>query len=68
MTIVPFRTAEDVAVAAPQVAAHLSVSGLLAYPTETVYGLGSRPVDDDLAALASGINRTEKPATQSTPS
>lgn len=52
MTIVPFRTAEDVAVAAPQVAAHLSVSGLLAYPTETVYGLGSRPVDDDLAALA----------------
>jgi L-threonylcarbamoyladenylate synthase len=44
----PFRTDADVEAAAPIVAAHLAAGRLLAYPTETVYGLGSLP---DVAAL-----------------
>jgi L-threonylcarbamoyladenylate synthase len=32
---------------------HLRAGGLLAYPTETVYGLGSRPDTTDVQALAS---------------
>lgn len=45
----------DVAAAqaiAPVVAAHLAGGGMLAYPTETVYGLGSLPTDAGLDALA----------------
>jgi L-threonylcarbamoyladenylate synthase len=49
---VPFRRAPDVAAAVPRVVAHLRGGGLLAYPTETVYGLGSRAVHADVAALA----------------
>ncbi len=52
MTVLPFQTADDVRRAIPAVAAHLKSGGLLAYPTETVYGLGSRPRDADVAALA----------------
>lgn len=37
---------------APQVAKHLDGGGLIAYPTETVYGLGSWPNDAGLDALA----------------
>src|SRR5688500_3416739 len=37
---------------APQVARHLDGGGLIAYPTETVYGLGSWPDDAGLDALA----------------
>lgn len=37
---------------APRVAAHLAGGGVLAYPTETVYGLGSLPTDQGLDALA----------------
>jgi L-threonylcarbamoyladenylate synthase len=37
---------------APQVAEHLDRGGLIAYPTETVYGLGSWPTDVGLDALA----------------
>ncbi len=48
----PFRTADDVAAAVEPVRAHLERGGLLAYPTETVYGLGSAPTPDALAALA----------------
>ncbi len=51
MTAVPFRTADQVRQAIPAVAAHLQSGGLLAYPTETVYGLGSRPTETDVAAL-----------------
>lgn len=51
MTAVPFRTADQVRQAIPAVAAHLQSGGLLAYPTETVYGLGSRPTEADVAAL-----------------
>jgi L-threonylcarbamoyladenylate synthase len=39
--VIPFRTPEEVAAALPAVVAHLSRRGLIAYPTETVYGLGS---------------------------
>jgi len=49
---VPFRSATEVAAAIPIVAAHLRGGGLLGYPTETVYGLGSRAVERDVAALA----------------
>jgi L-threonylcarbamoyladenylate synthase len=38
--------------AIPVVAAHLERGGLLAYPTETVYGLGSGPSKPALAALS----------------
>ena len=37
---------------APVVARHLDAGGLIAYPTETVYGLGSWPTDAGLDALA----------------
>ena len=50
--ILPFRTPEEVARAIPVVVAHLQRGGLLAYPTETVYGLGSEPTAAALAALA----------------
>jgi L-threonylcarbamoyladenylate synthase len=49
---VPFRSEAEVAAAIPQVVAHLRGAGLLAYPTETVYGLGSRAVQADVTALA----------------
>lgn len=52
--ILPFLHEADVRAAAPQVRSHLDAGGLLAYPTETVYGLGSAPrasALEDLAAL-----------------
>ncbi|HET7601233.1 MAG TPA: L-threonylcarbamoyladenylate synthase [Gemmatimonadales bacterium] len=49
--ILPFETGAAQVAAAERVRAHLAGGGLLAYPTETVYGLGSRPRADDLAAL-----------------
>jgi len=48
----PFRTPAEVDAALPTVAAHLERDGLLAYPTETVYGLGSGPRVPALEALA----------------
>lgn len=39
--MIPFRTNEEVAAAIPTVVGHLVRRGLIAYPTETVYGLGS---------------------------
>lgn len=39
--ILPLFTREDVARAVPAVREHLEQRGLLGYPTETVYGLGS---------------------------
>ena len=52
MTALPFVTIADARAAVPRVRAHLRAGGLLAYPTETVYGLGSRPVEPDLRTLA----------------
>jgi L-threonylcarbamoyladenylate synthase len=48
----PFRHETEVATAIPRVLAHLADAGLLAYPTETVYGLGSRARVPDVQALA----------------
>jgi L-threonylcarbamoyladenylate synthase len=48
---IPFGTDAEAAQATPTVVAHLRRGGLLAYPTETVYGLGSRAVAADVAAL-----------------
>jgi len=48
----PFQTDAEVTAAIPRVVQHLERGGLLAYPTETVYGLGSRAVQANVAALA----------------
>jgi L-threonylcarbamoyladenylate synthase len=50
--LVPFRTDRDVAAALERAVAHLTGGGLLAYPTETVYGLGSRARVAEVQALA----------------
>jgi L-threonylcarbamoyladenylate synthase len=55
--ILPFRTREDAERAAPAVSEHLAAGGLLAYPTETVYGLGTRLDAAGLAALADAKSR-----------
>ena len=52
MKSLPFQSDADIATAIPRVVQHLGKGGLLAYPTETVYGLGSRTVQQDVAALA----------------
>lgn len=51
MSTVPFRTPDDWVANTPAVCRHLQRGGLIAYPTETVYGLGSRARADDVAAL-----------------
>jgi len=48
---IPFRTAAEVEAALEPTIAHLRSGGLIAYPTETVYGVGSRPRAADVAAL-----------------
>lgn len=58
MTVVPFTTAPQIAAAVAPVRRHLAGGGLIAYPTETVYGLGSRPVEADLTRLARLKGRT----------
>ena len=50
--ILPFHRREDVDRVLPAVAEHLSRDRVLAYPTETVYGLGSAPTVAALDALA----------------
>lgn len=50
--MLPFRNDADASEATPAVLAHLRAGGLLAYPTETVYGLGSLARDTPLQALA----------------
>jgi L-threonylcarbamoyladenylate synthase len=58
MTVLQFRSESDVASALPTVLAHLEHGGVIAYPTETVYGLGSRLQDADLTTLS---ELTERP-------
>jgi L-threonylcarbamoyladenylate synthase len=48
----PFRADPEIEAAIPVVVAHLEGGGLLAYPTETVYGLGSTPAAPGLGALS----------------
>ncbi|MEO7987027.1 MAG: L-threonylcarbamoyladenylate synthase [Gemmatimonadales bacterium] len=50
--ILPFQTEPEVDAAIPTVRDHLAADRLLAYPTETVYGLGSAPTVPALAALS----------------
>jgi L-threonylcarbamoyladenylate synthase len=57
--ILPFRTEAEVAAAIPQVGRHLRADKLLAYPTETVYGLGSAPTHPAVASLARLKGRPE---------
>jgi L-threonylcarbamoyladenylate synthase len=57
--ILPFRTDAEITEAIPHVGRHLSAGKLLAYPTETVYGLGSAPTVHALAALAHLKGRPE---------
>lgn len=52
MSVLPFLTPADREAALPTLQEHLGRGGLLAYPTETVYGLGSRARAADVAALA----------------
>jgi L-threonylcarbamoyladenylate synthase len=57
--MLPFQTEEEISRAVPQVIRHLHAGKLLAYPTETVYGLGSAPTVPALAALARLKGRPE---------
>ncbi len=50
--MLPFRSPSEVEAAITIAAPHLKRGGLLAYPTETVYGLGSGPYVPALDALA----------------
>lgn len=59
MTILPFRSPAEVETAIPQAVAHLRRGGLLAYPTETVYGLGCRAREPEVRALAALKGRRE---------
>jgi L-threonylcarbamoyladenylate synthase len=52
VSAVPFRTDAQIAAAIPRVVGHLEAGGLVAYPTETVYGLGSRVRQAEVEALA----------------
>lgn len=62
MIPLPFETQAAVTTAIPTVVAHLERGGLLAYPTETVYGFGSRARPADVTALAElKGRRSEKP-------
>jgi len=52
VTPLAFQTPAEVAAAIPRAVTHMQGGGLLAYPTETVYGLGSRALPADVASLA----------------
>lgn len=49
--VVPFRSDAEIEDAIPRAIEHLNVDGVLAHPTETVYGLGCRLTDSALARL-----------------
>ena len=57
--ILPFLDTEDAERVAPVVRKHLAGSGLLGYPTETVYGLGSSTAAESVAKLAGLKGRRE---------
>ena len=58
----PFEAEQDLAATIPLAVAHLRGRGLLAYPTETVYGFGSRARTAEVSALAElKGRRREKP-------
>jgi L-threonylcarbamoyladenylate synthase len=52
--VIAFRTPQEISAALPAVVTHLARRGIIGYPTETVYGLGSitsAPAVERLAAL-----------------
>lgn len=59
MKTLPFRSEADVRAAIPPVIEHLRAGGLIAYPTETVYGLGCLLVDAALERLAAVKGRSD---------
>jgi L-threonylcarbamoyladenylate synthase len=50
--VIPFRTDADMAAAIPEVVLHLVRQGIIGYPTETVYGLGSLATAEAVVALS----------------
>ena len=50
--VVPFDSPQSASSSTPRVAAHLRAGGLVAYPTETVYGLGSLARAEPVNALS----------------
>lgn len=52
VAVIPFHEASECAVNATPVAEHLRAGGLIAYPTETVYGFGCALQPAALSALA----------------
>lgn len=58
--IVPFQSEADIVSAIPLVREHLLAGGVLAYPTETVYGLGTAATDSALDKLAAMKGRPPK--------
>lgn len=50
--MIPFRSEAEIAKAIPDVVLHLVRSGLIAYPTETVYGLGSAASKEAVSRLS----------------
>lgn len=52
MKIIPFASHQERSAQLPEVVAHLEAGGLIAYPTETVYGLGCLLLPAALEALA----------------
>jgi L-threonylcarbamoyladenylate synthase len=59
MKCLSFRSVDDIATAIPHAAAHLQRGGLLAHPTETVYGLGCPPETGAITALSRLKEREE---------
>ena len=59
MRRLPFATPAAVEGALDEVVAHLHAGGLIAYPTETVYGFGGLVRDDALAELSALKSRDE---------
>jgi L-threonylcarbamoyladenylate synthase len=57
--ILPFQTEAAVSAAIPHIGRHLRADKLLAYPTETVYGLGSAPTPAAVASLSRLKGRPE---------
>lgn len=59
MTTLPFGTTGEIAESIPVIVNHLRSGGVLAYPTETVYGLGCLLEDRPLRQLAAAKGRSD---------
>ena len=57
--ILPFQSEGEITAAIPHIGRHLRADKLLAYPTETVYGLGSAPTTAGVRALSRLKGRPE---------